>query len=140
MNTKGNVSLELLLTFMIFIIIISSVISLVNNEFDTLDETHTRRQAKEQTMKVSHIINNVYLMGNGYNEKYHLPQHINNESYVLEINSLGVYVNSHYQLTKDDIIARDIYYNNKKSKNIFLTPDNTYTFTNKNGQIHIYNG
>jgi hypothetical protein len=140
MNTKGNVSLELLLTFMIFIIIISSVISLVNNEFDTLDETHTRRQAKEQTMKVSHIINNVYLMGNGYNEKYHLPQHINNESYVLEINSSGVYVNSHYQLTKDDIIARDIYYNNKKSKNIFLTPDNTYTFTNKNGQIHIYNG
>jgi hypothetical protein len=139
MNTKGNVSLELLLTFMIFIIIISSVISLVNNEFDTLDETHTRRQAKEQTMKVSHIINNVYLMGNGYNEKYHLPQHINNESYVLEINSSGVYVNSHYQLTKDDIIARDIYYNNKKSKNIFLTPDNTYTFTNKNGQIHIYN-
>jgi hypothetical protein len=125
---------------MIFIIIISSVISLVNNEFDTLDETHTRRQAKEQTMKVSHIINNVYLMGNGYNEKYHLPQHINNESYVLEINSSGVYVNSHYQLTKDDIIARDIYYNNKKSKNIFLTPDNTYTFTNKNGQIHIYNG
>jgi hypothetical protein len=140
MNTKGNVSLELLLTFMIFIIIISSVISLVNNEFDTLDETNTRRQAKEQTMKVSHIINNVYLMGNGYNEKYHLPQHINNESYVLEINSSGVYVNSHYQLTKDDIIARDIYYNNKKSKNIFLTPDNTYTFTNKNGQIHIYNG
>jgi hypothetical protein len=139
MNTKGNVSLELLLTFMIFIIIISSVISLVNNEFDTLDETNTRRQAKEQTMKVSHIINNVYLMGNGYNEKYHLPQHINNESYVLEINSSGVYVNSHYQLTKDDIIARDIYYNNKKSKNIFLTPDNTYTFTNKNGQIHIYN-
>jgi hypothetical protein len=139
MNTKGNVSLELLLTFMIFIIIISSVISLVNNEFDTLDETHTRRQAKEQTMKVSHIINNVYLMGNGYNEKYHLPQHINNESYVLEINSSGVYVNSHYQLTKDDIIARDIYYNNKKSKNISLTPDNTYTFTNKNGQIHIYN-
>jgi adenine-specific DNA methylase len=79
-------------------------------------------------------------MGNGYNEKFHLPQHINNESYVLEINSSGVYVNSHYQLTKDDIIARDIYYNNKKSKNIFLTPDNTYTFTNKNGQIHIYNG
>lgn len=138
MNNKGSLSLELLLTFMIFIIITSSVISLVGNEFDTLDETHTRRQAKEVTMHVSHMINNVYLMGDSYSQEYHLPRYVNNESYVLLINSSGVYVNSHYQITRDDIIVKNIYYNDKKSKNIFLTPDDTYTFTNKNGEIYIY--
>ena len=138
MNNKANVTLELLLTFMIFVIILSSVISFVTNEFDMLDETHTRRQAKETTMELSDTINTVYLMGDSYFQEYHLPSHINDESYVLVINSSGVYINSHYQITKDDIIPKDIYYNNKKSKNIFLTPDNTYSITNKNGEIHIY--
>ncbi|MDO5825574.1 MAG: hypothetical protein Q4Q22_04265 [Methanosphaera sp.] len=138
MNNKGNVSLELLLTFMIFIMIVSSVVSIAYSQLDSIDETHTRRQAKEQTLHVSHIMNEVYFMGNSYSRKYQLPENINDESYVMEINSTGVYVNSHYQLTKDEYIPKNISHNGKKSKNIFLTPGNTYTFTNKNGEICIY--
>jgi len=138
MNNKGNLSLELLLTFMIFIIITSSLLSMTMSEFDSLGETHTRRQAKELTMQVSHTINTVYLMGNSYSQEYHLPKQINNESYILEINSSGVYVNSHYQLTKDDIVTKNVYLDGKKRKNMILIPDHTYTFTNKNDEVYIY--
>lgn len=138
MDNKGNLSLEILLTFMLFVIIISSVFSMVTKEFDTLEETHTRRQAKVLTMQVSNTINTVSLMGGDYSQQYHTPKQINNESYILEINSSGVYINSHYQMTKDDILAKDIFFNNKRSKNIILIPDHTYTFTNKNGDVYIY--
>lgn len=138
MNNNGNLSLELLLTFMIFIIIISSVISNVGTEFDSIGQTHTRREAKEVTMQVSHIINEVYFMQNSYTQNYRLPEYINNESYILQINSSGVYVNSHYQITKDEYIPKNITFNGKKSKNIFLTPGDTYAFTNNNGVICIY--
>ncbi|MBO7719653.1 MAG: hypothetical protein J6S29_05850 [Methanosphaera sp.] len=123
---------------MIFIIIISSVISNVGTEFDSIGQTHTRREAKEVTMQVSHIINEVYFMQNSYTQNYRLPEYINNESYILQINSSGVYVNSHYQITKDEYIPKNITFNGKKSKNIFLTPGDTYAFTNNNGVICIY--
>lgn len=138
MNNKGNISLELLLTFMIFIIITSSLLSMAMSEFDSLEETHTRRQAKELTSQVSHTINTVYLMGDSYSQECHLPKQINNDSYILEINSSCVYINSHYQITKDDIIPKNVYIDGKKRKNIILTPDHTYTFTNKNAELYIY--
>ncbi|MBQ6444679.1 MAG: hypothetical protein IJJ11_08410 [Methanosphaera sp.] len=138
MNNEANISLELLLTFMLFVIIFSTVISIASTEFDSISETHTRQEAKEQTMRVSNIINEVYFMGNSYSQNYRLPEHINNESYIIQINSSGVYVNSHYQITKDEYIPKNITFNGKKSKNIILTPGDTYTFTNNNGVICIY--
>ena len=138
MNIKGAINLEFLITIMFLLIIFSMIISVSENEFNTIQETQNRKEAKMITMDISHIINEVNTNSKGYSLNYNLPGMINKETYIVEINSTGVYVNSHYQLTFNKFIPNNVYYGNTNQKKIYLEPGNQYQFINNGDRIEIY--
>lgn len=134
METKGTVNFEFLTVFLILLLVCSGIFSLSLQELSTINQTQNRKEARMVSGDISLIINRVFIRGDGYTEEYILPSRINQESYIVLINQSGVYVNSHYQLTRNDFIPE----NNLKSKNYILQPGNTYVFKNNNGEILIY--
>lgn len=136
MNNKGTISLELIITFMAFIIITSMIITYTYDEFELIDQTQNRKEARLITVHISQLIDNVYINGDGYSQVYKLPEKINDESYILFINESGVYLNSHYQITMDTYTNHAISFDN--GKKIILTPGNTYQFINQDNKIIIY--
>lgn len=132
MDSKGIFNIEILVMLMFFIIFFSLFMSLTIEEFTSIDETQNRKESRILTSDISHILNQVYKMGDGYSVTYVLPSKINKESYVLKINDSGVYVNSHYQLTFSKIFPNII-----NSQEYYLEPGNMYEFTNKNNSISI---
>ena len=138
MDIKGTINLEFLIMIMFLLIIFSMVISISENEFNAIQETQNRKEAKMITMDISHIINEINTNSKGYSRNYLLPETINKETYIVQINSTGVYVNSHYQLTYIKFMCKNVYYGNTNQKNIFLEPGNAYQFINKGNRIEIY--
>lgn len=136
MNNKGTISLEIIVTFMIFIIISTMMITFSLNEFNQIDQTQNRKEARLITTHLSQLIDNTYINGQGYSQTYTLPEKINDESYILFINESGIYLNSHNQITRDTYMKNTISFNN--GKKIILTPGNTYQFTNNNDKVDIY--
>lgn len=134
METKGTINLEFLIVFFILLIICSMIFSISLQELSTINQTQNRKEARMVSNDISQIINQVYIHEDGYTTEYTLPSKINQESYIVQINKTGVYVNSHYQLTRNDFIPK----NNIKSKNYILQPGNTYVFKNNNKEIFIY--
>lgn len=110
------------------------IFSISLQEFSTINQTQNKKEARMVSNDISQIINQVYIHEDGYITEYTLPSKINQESYIVQINKTGVYVNSHYQLTHNDFIPK----NNIKSKNYVLLPGNTYVFKNNNKEILIY--
>ena len=138
MNKKGTINLEFLILIMCLLILFSMLISISENEFNAIQETQNRKEAKMITNDISHIINNVNLHSEGFSQTYQLPETINKETYVVQINSTGVYVNSHYQLTYNKFIPTNVYYKNTNNKNMYLKPGHEYKFINKDNRIEIH--
>ena len=82
---------------------------------------------------ISEIINDVYMKGDSFSRKYYLPEKINTQTYVIQINDTGVFVNSHYQITYSQILPKNIL----KSKKYVLIPGYVYEFKNNNNSIEI---
>ncbi|MDD6285720.1 hypothetical protein OTK55_03255 [Methanosphaera sp. Vir-13MRS] len=133
MEEKGTIILEYIIVFFILIVLCSLLISITFTEFQMADETQNRKEARIISNQISEIINNVNINQNGYSTTYTLPDKINKESYIVKINKTGVYINSHYQLTRSNIIPK----NALKNTNYILTPGNTYEFKNINQTIVI---
>lgn len=133
MDSKGIFNIELLIVLIILLIIFSMFISLSLEEFSSVDETENRKEARIIVRDVSQLINEVYINGDGYSRTYLLPSKINSETYILQINNSGVYVNSHYQLTFANILPNDIF----QYKKIYLEPGNVYEFININNTVQI---
>lgn len=138
MNTNGMINLEVLLYFMIIIIIFSTLLALCTNELKVVKQTENRKEARLISLEITGLINNVYLQNDGFCISYTLPEKINEESYVIEINDSKVYVNSHYQLCVDESNVKNITYNGKNRKNIILLSGNTYFFEKNNNTVNIY--
>lgn len=138
MNKKGTINLEFLILILCLLTLFSMLISISDNEFNAIQETQNRKEAKMITTDISHIINNVNVHSEGFSQTYTLPETINKETYVVQINSTGVYVNSHYQLTYNKFIPTNVYYKDTSNKNMFLKPGNEYIFINKGDRIEIH--
>ncbi len=133
MDSHGAISIEYIIVFLTLLLVLTAIISITIQEASNIEETQNRNEARMVSSHISWIINSVLNSPDGYSDTYTLPAMINKETYIVQINSTGVYVNSHYQLTNNDILAK----NNLKSRNYILTPSNTYEFSNNNGTIEI---
>lgn len=129
---KGFINIELIITTIIILIFISTTIQLNLQQYEKIDETQNRKQARLVVCDISEIINNLNYEPEGYQTTYKMPHKINDETYVLIVNQTDVSVNSHYQIATSKL-------QKTKLKNIkyILTPDNTYQFIIKNNTIHI---
>lgn len=133
MDSKGIFSIELFISLAVLLIIFSAIISISTEGFLSIEETQNRKEARIIVSDVSEIIMDVYVKGNGFSRKYELPDKINNETYILQINGSGVYVNSHYQITYSRILPHTI----PKSKKYTLKPGYVYEFLNNNNSIEV---
>lgn len=133
MESKGIINLEFLAVFFILLLTCSMVVSISIQEFKSIDQTQNRKEARMISQDISKIINTVYIQQDGSEITYTLPSKINQESYIVQINKTGVYVNSHYQLTNEVIIPKM----NLNKNNYILTPGNTYVFKHYNDTIII---
>lgn len=133
MNSKGIFNIEMLISLMLLLIIMAMLISIAVEEFSSIEETQNRKEARIITMDIVKIINKVYINGENYSEKYKLPEKINNETYIIQINKSGVYLNSHYQMTHGRPV-HNVMYNPEK---ITLERGNVYEFINNNNSITI---
>ena len=138
MNKKGTINLEFMILILCLLTLFLILISISYNEFNAIQETQNRKEARMITSTISHIINNVNVHSEGFSQSYKLPDMINKETYVVQINSTGVYVNSHYQLTYNKFIPTNVYYKDTNNKNMYLKPGNEYQFINKGNRIEIY--
>ena len=133
MDSKGIFNIELYISLMILLIIITMVLSIGIQEFSSIEETQNRKEARIITTDITRIINNVYIKGDNYSYKYKLPEKINNETYILQINDTGVYINSHYQMTYSKPIHNIIF----RPEKMTLKGGDVYEFVNNNNTIEI---
>ena len=133
MNSKGIFNIELYVSLMMLLIIITMILSIGMQEFSSLEETQTRKEARTVTTDITRIINTVYLNGDNCSYTYRLPEKINNETYILQINATGVYLNSHYQMT----YSKPIYNIEYQREKIILKGGDVYEFINNNNTIEI---
>ena len=133
MDSKGIFNSELFISLMVLLIIFAMIISFSLEEFSSIEETQNRKESRLLVSDISEIMTDVYIKGDGFSRRYELPSKINNESYILQINDSGVYVNSHYQITYSQTFPENIL----KSKKYVLQPGYVYEFTNINNSIEI---
>lgn len=134
MDSKGIFNIELLISLMLFLIISLMLINITTQEYSSIEETQNRKEARIITSDISEIINDVYIKGDNYSRQYKLPEKINQETYVLQINSSGVYINSHYQISYSNFFPKITL----RPEKVFLQAGNVYEFTNNNSTIEIY--
>lgn len=133
MNSKGTFNIEMFISLMVLIMIFSTIVSFSVEEFSSVEETQNRRMARTIVSDISRIIVDVYVKGDGFSRRYDMPPKINNETYVLQINSSGVYINSHYQIASSKIPSGVL----PKSKRYTLKAGHVYEFLNKNNTIEV---
>lgn len=134
MNSKGIFNIELLISLIIMLIIFLMLINITTQEYSSIEETQNRKEARIITSDISEIINDVYIKGDNYSRKYKLPEKINHETYILQINNSGVYLNSHYQITYSKFYPKITL----RPEKIILQAGNIYEFNNNNDTIEIF--
>ncbi|MBE6485601.1 MAG: hypothetical protein E7Z85_02010 [Methanosphaera stadtmanae] len=133
MDSKGIFNIELFISLMILLIIFAMIISFSIEEFSSFEETQNRKESRVLVSDITEIIMDVYIKGDGFSRRYELPSKINEETYILQINESGVYINSHYQITYSQTFSKNIL----KSKKYILKPGYVYEFRNINNSIEI---
>lgn len=133
MDSRGIFDIDLFISLMLLIMIFSAMLSFSTQEHSAMEENQNRRIARVVVMDVSTIIMDVYAGGDGFSRKYELPNKINKQTYVLWINSSGVYLNSHNQVTYAQLPSGII----SQSKKYTLKPGHVYEFSNINESIYI---
>jgi len=94
MDSKGIFNIELFISLMILLIIFAMIISFSIEEFSSFEETQNRKESRVLVSDITEIIMDVYIKGDGFSRRYELPSKINEETYILQINESGVYINS----------------------------------------------
>jgi uncharacterized protein (UPF0333 family) len=130
LDKKGQISAELILVTLVFLIIAISLIQLVSSEMAKTD-TGNLAQARMMGEQAAETINTVYINGPGYSANLTLPNFPNSTaSYNINVNtngSLNVVYNSNNIYIK--LIPTSI-----QSKNM-TNNGSTYIVKNNNGTI-----
>jgi hypothetical protein len=122
LDNKGQVSAELILVTVVFLVIAGSLIQLGSSEMDKVT-TGNLGQARMMGELVAETINTVYTNGPGYSANLTLPRFSNSTA------SYNVYVYSNGNMS--------VVYNGNNIT-IKLIPNNIQTFTmTNNGTIYI---
>lgn len=133
MDSKAIFNVDLFISLTALMIVFSMILSFSTVEYSSIEETQNRKQGRILVMDVSEMMNDVYINGNGFSKKIELPEKINNETYLLEINATGVYLNSHNQITYSTTLPGMF----PHSKRYTLKPGHVYEFSNINNTIII---
>ena len=132
LDNLGSLNIEFIIATIVLLLFVSSIVGLVVEDVDVISQTQTRKDARLLVDNIALILNDLNIQPNVYKTHYKLPDKINNESYIIKINSTEVVVNEHYQLTSQYLHKIQL-----NQENYILLPSNTYVFIKNNNKIHI---
>lgn len=92
MDRRGIITTDLIFASIIILVIVSSIISLASERIDAASSTDELGNARMTAESVAEAINKAYSGGNGHRVTLSLPANISDRSYVIRVNSSGVFV------------------------------------------------
>jgi uncharacterized protein (UPF0333 family) len=131
MENKGTLSMEFLFKSIILLFICSGLVSVVSDRLDMVSNTEELSEGRILVETIASSINEVYAAGNGQSKDISLPPVVGNSSYIIWVNSSGVYIEFSGMMGKADLYPMIIingYSNN--SHTIELTPGKNYCIKN----------
>ena len=65
MNERGQITIEFMVVFILLLGIFLTVLSITNEELDSINQTQKRKQARMVSDDIASVINQVYIQGSG---------------------------------------------------------------------------
>ena len=87
LDNLGSLNIEFIIATIVLLLFVSSIVGLVVEDVDVISQTQTRKDARLLVDNIALILNDLNIQPNGYKTHYKLPDKINNESYIIKINS-----------------------------------------------------
>ncbi|MBU4535615.1 MAG: hypothetical protein KKF16_07305 [Euryarchaeota archaeon] len=140
MDEEGHLSVEFIITILVMILMGMGMVDIVSERMDLAYEAEKLSEARFLAEKVASNINKVNSAGNGHEIKITLPEKVGKSSYLLWVNSSGVYVEQGGRKGKAVIYPVNIWFNASYGPGYRMMPGKTYRLLNKmnNGKTVIY--
>ena len=129
MDSKGWVSIDFLLAFMIIILTIPCITSIISDRIDTANSVREIGEAHILEENIAGTVEMVYSGGTGCSYILKMPSDIANNPYYFTLNSSGLYVRYKNNIGTAFITKMKIT-DGKYSSNIILEPNKTYNISN----------
>lgn len=92
MESKGMISADALLSFLVLIILLTSFINIIGNRIDTVNSIGEASESRVLGENIAQKIETTRSNGQGYYTIYKTPRSILHEYYVVHINSSGLFI------------------------------------------------
>lgn len=140
MDEQGHLTVDFLITMLLMIILGMGMVTIISERMDMVYETEKLSEARFLAEKVASTVNKVNAGGNGHEIRMTLPENLGKSSYLLWVNSSGVYVEQGGRKGKAAIYPVTIWFNSSYGPGYRMMPGKTYRLLNKrnNGKTVIY--
>lgn len=135
-RTEGWITVDSLITFLVVIILVTSLISIINERLDTVNSIEEASKARVLGENIAENIQATNTNGPGYSTSIKTPATISNNYYWVHINSSGLFIfvdgktcYSHLGLVRvtGSEYLRDL--------EVTMKPNKTYTITNTRDKL-----
>lgn len=92
MDQQGYLSLEFIFTLLVMTVLVGTMVTLTSERMDRAMENEKLSEARFLVEYVASAINKVNSAGNGHEIRITMPPKVGNSSYLLWLNSSGVYI------------------------------------------------
>lgn len=92
MDSRGQLSADLIFATLLIIIIMGSLVTIIADRMETVTTTEELGNARMIAENVAEAVNKVYAGGNGHSLTITLPADINGQDYTVDVNANGVFV------------------------------------------------
>lgn len=124
-------SAELLLTTVVFLLILSGIIGIAEERFETSYSTQEAVEARFIADKVAQSLEDDYSGGEGHEIVMELPPCINGQDYLVKVNSSGVFVDMGNRNCYSKSSVTRVTGPKHTEEQIFLYPAQSYRITHQ---------
>lgn len=131
MDSKGQMSADLIFATLLIIIIMGSLVTIIADRMETVETTEELGNARMIAENVAEAVNKVYAGGNGHSVTITLPEDINDKNYSVTVNKDGVFVTIDGMKGKAYSAAKKVSNSFSLSNtNVVMQNNQSYTITN----------
>jgi hypothetical protein len=122
-------SVELLLTSVVFLIILSGIIGIVEERFETASLTREAAEARIISDEVAQSLEDAYSGGEGHEVLVEMPPGVNGKDYLVKVNSSGVFVDMDHRICFTTSSVPRVTGPKHTEELLLLYPSETYQIT-----------
>ncbi|MBZ2166559.1 hypothetical protein [Methanobacterium spitsbergense] len=129
-NEHGWASIDFIAAFMIILVTIPGIIAIIEERVDTANRVQEIAEAKVLSENIAERIEMVCSGGNGCSITYKMPPTTANKSYIVHVNSSGVFIRFNGKMGSAFISPVKISNNLRYDYNVFMEANKTYNISN----------